>query len=247
MCLRFYSRLPSGESAHQTPSLTRMAPALPFASLLIGVGPALLLFVGTVIGLPPLFAAALALALSALITGAMAEDALADAADGLFGGQTIARRLEILKDSRHGTYGVTALVLFLVLRVTALGALVTVSPFAAACVWLAASISARSGALWLTLKLPTARPDGVSASTGQVSRNSFIAGAVFALLFAFILAAPFTSIAGFIAALALQVLVSLGWARLCARLVGGQTGDLIGALQGLLEIAALSAFIIFVG
>lgn len=247
MCLRFYSRLPSGNSAHQLPSLDRMAPALPFASIIIGSGPALLLVLGTMAGLPPLFAAGLALAFSALITGAMAEDALADAADGLFGGQTIARRLEILKDSRHGTYGVTALVLFLILRVTALGAMATISPLAAGCVWLAAGISARSGALWLTLILPAARPDGASASTGQVSIKSFIAGAVFTLLLAFVFAAPFTSILGFTVALVLLVVVSIGWARLCAHLVGGQTGDLIGALQALLEIAALSAFILFIG
>ena len=75
--------------------------------------------------LPPIPTLIVALAVAAMViaSGAMADDALADAMDGLFGGQTTERRLEIMKDSRHGTYGVAALALFILLRVTALGAM----------------------------------------------------------------------------------------------------------------------------
>jgi adenosylcobinamide-GDP ribazoletransferase len=51
---------------------------------------------------------------------------------------------------------------------------------------------------------------------------------------------------GLVAAFGLGALVALGWSNLCRRLIGGQTGDLIGALQALLEIAALTAFMVFV-
>ncbi len=247
MALRFYSRLPVPGAGHAKPNLSHMAPALPFASLLIGAGPALVLFLGSVIGLPPLFAAVLAIACLTIVTGAMAEDAIADSADGLFGGQTIEKRLEILKDSRHGTYGVTALVLFLLLRAGALATLAAHSPLGAATAWLAAGILSRSGSLWLTLQLLPARRDGASSAAGGVGKVPFIAGAGFAVVLGFIFAAPFVSVAGLAGAIVLQALVALGWTQLCRHLVGGQTGDLIGGLQALLEIAALSVFIVLVG
>ncbi|MDB5623829.1 MAG: adenosylcobinamide-GDP ribazoletransferase, partial [Devosia sp.] len=118
MALRFFSRLPSGSSPHERPDLARIAPVLPLASLLIGAGPALILAAGAQ-AMPPMLAAALAVAALVLAGGAMAEDALADSADGLFGGHTVERRLEIMKDSRHGTYGVAALCLLLIMRVVA--------------------------------------------------------------------------------------------------------------------------------
>lgn len=219
--------------------------ALPLASVAIGIGPALLLVGGTLIGLPSYFAAALAVAAMVIASGAMAEDALADAADGLFGGHSRERRLEIMKDSRHGTYGVAALCLFLVMRVTALGAVAAINPLVAGMIWLAASIAARSGALWVAVALPPARSDGASASAGQVPVQGFAVGAVFALVLMFVLAGPATSLVGLGAALLLAVMVIAGWTALCRRLVGGQTGDLIGALGALVEIAVLAALVPF--
>lgn len=245
MALRFFSRLPTGASPHQKPDLGRIAMALPLASVAIGIGPALLLIGGTLIGLPSYFAATLAVAAAVIASGAMAEDALADAADGLFGGPTIERRLEIMKDSRHGTYGVAALTLFILLRVTALGALAAINPLAAAAVWLAASIVGRSGALWLAVALPPARADGASATAGRLPARSFAIGAVFAAILLFVLAGPATSLVGLGAALLLALAVIAGWTALCRRLVGGQTGDMIGALGALVEIAALTALLPF--
>lgn len=247
MGLRFYSRLPTGGMEHEKPDLSRMAPALPFASFFIGIGPALVILLGAALGMPPLFISALGVGAFVLVTGAMAEDALADSADGLFGGQTIERRLEILRDSRHGTYGVCVLVLFLLLRVAALSALITSSPLAAAGVWMAATILARSGALWLTMRLPPARHDGISAAAGSVEKLPFYIGVGFAIIASFIFAAPFAGIVGFGTGIVAAGLVIVGWTRFCGKMVGGQTGDLIGALQALLEIVALSAFITFMG
>lgn len=245
MALRFYSRLPTGARAHRRPDLDRMATVLPVASLVIGVLPALLLVLGSLLGLPRLFAAGLAVAAAVIVGGGMAEDAIADAADGLFGGATRERRLEIMKDSRHGTYGVSALSLFLLLRVAALAAMAGAEPYSAATVWLAAMLIARSAALWLTVALPSARPDGASASAGRVGLPAFGQGAALALIVALLLSAPAVGLGGFVAASAFGILTALGWTALCRRLVGGQTGDLIGALQALIEIAALAGFLIF--
>ena len=243
MGLRFYSRLPTGPRPHVRPSLSRMALALPFTSLVIGAGPAALLLGLEWLNVPHYFAAALAVALMVIVTGAMAEDALADAADGLFGGHTIEDRLAIMKDSRHGTFGVCAIVLLLGLRITAIGAIA--NPLAAAGIWLTASLMARSGALWLTLALPPARIGGAAAAAGQVSRQAFGIGAVFMVVLSFVLAGFAVSVLGLVVAYALAALIAWGWVTLCRRLIGGQTGDLIGALQALIEIAALTGFMVF--
>lgn len=242
MALRFFSRLPTGSRPHERPDLSRIAMALPFASILIGLVPAALLFGLVRAGVPPLFAAFLAAAVFAIVTGAMSEDAAADAADGLFGGTTPEKRLEIMKDSRHGSYGVLAIVFVVGLKVAALAAIAARNPLAAAMVWVAATMLARSGALYLALVLPPARASGVSATAGQVSRNGFAIGLVFASVIAIAMAAPFTSLLGLVFALALAAAIVWGWTALCRKLAGGQTGDLIGALQALLEIALLGAF-----
>ncbi|MDB5615127.1 MAG: adenosylcobinamide-GDP ribazoletransferase [Devosia sp.] len=246
MALRFFSRLPTGETPHQVPDLGRIAMALPLASVAIGIGPALLLIGGALIGLPAYFAAALAVGAMVIASGAMAEDALADAADGLFGGHTVERRLEIMKDSRHGTYGVAALCLFVLLRVTGLGAVAAINPLAAGAIWLAASVVGRSGALWLPAALPPVRRDGASATAGRVPARSFAVGAVFSVVLLFLLAGPAASIVGLGAAVIAAVVVIAGWTAVCRQMVGGQTGDLIGALGALVEIAVLTALLGFV-
>ncbi|MGV8832815.1 MAG: adenosylcobinamide-GDP ribazoletransferase [Devosia sp.] len=245
MALRFFSRLPTGSSPHQKPDLNRIAMAVPLASVAIGLGPVLLLIGASLIGLPPYFAAALAVASMVLVSGAMAEDALADAADGLFGGQSVARRLEIMKDSRHGTYGVAALCLFIVLRLTGLGAVAASNPLSAGAIWLAASIVGRSGAMWLAVALPAARPDGISAAAGAVTGRAFAVGAVFAGVLLFVLAGPATNLVAVGCSIAALLVVIFGWTALSKALVGGQTGDLIGALGALIEIAVLCALLPF--
>jgi adenosylcobinamide-GDP ribazoletransferase len=242
MALRFFSRLPTGARPHAVPNLDRIARVLPLAGLLIGFGPASVLLLCVAGGIPPLFAAVAAAACSAIVTGAMSEDAVADAADGLFGGNTVERRLEILKDSRHGTYGVLTIVFIVGLKVAALSALAAHGAIAAAVVWLAAGVLARSGGLYIAMALPPARISGASAAAGQLSRNAFGFGLVLALVIAAVLAVPFVDPFGFVVALAIAAAIAIGWTRLCDRLVGGQTGDLIGALQALLEIALLATF-----
>jgi adenosylcobinamide-GDP ribazoletransferase len=245
MGLRFFSRLPSGDSDHEPPNLSRMAPAMAFTSIAIGFLPALAMAGFAWLGTPALFAAAIGVALLVIVTGAMPEDALADAADGLFGGATVERRLEIMKDSRHGTYGVAAIALYLILRVVAYGALAAVNPLAAAGVMLGSGILARSGALWLSVELPSAREGGSSATAGRVTRQAFAIGAAFAVVLTFALAGPFAGILGVAFALLAAGGTAVAWVWCCRKLVGGQTGDLIGALHALIEVAALTMFMIF--
>lgn len=246
MGLRFFSRLPTGDSPFEKPNLNRIAVGLSFTSVAIGFLPALLMMLTAWIGIPSYFAATLGVAAMLVATGAMADDAIADSADGLFGGMTVERRLEIMKDSRHGTYGVAAIGLYLLFRIAAIGAVAAYNPLAAAGIWLASTVIGRSASLWLSVELPNAREGGASASVGRVSRRAFFGGMGFAVLLAFVLVAPFTSVVAVILALAVAAGVAAAWVWTCRKLIGGQTGDLIGALQALIEVAVLTVLLVFV-
>ncbi len=243
MALRFYSRLPVGENPHARPDLDQMAPVAPVASLIIGIGPVAVLVLGGLLGVPSLVAATIAVALLIVLTGGLSEDGLADSADGLLGGHTSERRLEIFRDVHHGTFAVSALVLFLVARVALVASFLGINAFAPAMIWLAAMILSRSGALWLAVALPPARPDGLSATAGRAGIAAFGIGMAAAAVLAYLASVWFTNWYAPIVVLLPMALVAYGWSWVCRRLVGGQTGDLIGALQALLEITALTALI----
>jgi adenosylcobinamide-GDP ribazoletransferase len=247
MGLRFYSRLPTGENGHERFDFAAMVRPLAIPSLIIGAGPAFALVLLVVLGAPPFFAAATALGLSAIVTGAMAEDAFADAMDGLFGGQTIERRLEIMHDSRHGTYGTLGIVIPFALRAFSLGALVAAAPVAAAAIWLGATVLSRSGATWIAHQLPPARADGISANAGKLSTNSCYIGIGFAVIASFMLMVPLGGLGRWLVAIAVATIALVLWRQLLVKLIGGQTGDTIGAAQLLLEIAILSSFMFGMG
>ena len=116
------------------------------------------------LGLPAPVAAALAMAAMALTTGGLHEDGLADTADGLWGGTTRERRLEIMRDSRVGAYGMLALGLMLLLRFAALSALFEAGAWAMV---LAAAALSRTGMAVMMALMRNARRDGLSQNTGR--------------------------------------------------------------------------------
>lgn len=244
MGVRFYSRLPTGESPHLPLNFGKMIKVLPLASLVIGVFPALTILLLGAFGVQSLFVATVAIAMSAVITGAMAEDAFGDAMDGLFGGHDVARRLEIMKDSRHGTYGVLGLIAPFMLRVITLGTMIALSPVAAAILWLVASMLARQTAPIVAVMLPPARSDGASAGAGILAKKDYVIGLVPTLILFCFMVLLFAGPIALFLALAFSAGLCFFWLKLLTRLLGGQTGDTIGALQLVLEIAALSAFIL---
>jgi len=247
MGLRFYSRLPTGQHGHDKFDFPAMVRPLAIPSLIIGAVPAFVLLLLSVFGTPPLFAAAIAVGLSALITGAMAEDAFADAMDGLFGGQTIQQKLDIMHDSRHGTYGTLGIIIPFMLRVTCLGAMTAVAPVAAAAIWLGAGVLARSGSTWIAHQLPPARADGISAKAGSLPALSCYIGIGLAVAISFVLMVPLGGLGRWIVGLAFAAIAIILWRRLLVKMIGGQTGDTIGGAQLLLEIAILSSFMVGMG
>lgn len=244
--LRFYSRLPvprlPGEpEGAGAPDFTVAPRALPLAGALIGLSGALVLALACgLLDLPVPVGAALATAALVLVTGALHEDGLADTADGLGGGSNRERRLEILRDSRIGSYGAAALVLALLLRVLVIAALATVEGWPTAALALVASgaVSRMVGLLPLWM-LPPARSDGLASSVGRPSDASMAIGGVVTLTVAIGCLAWTIPVAKVLAACAASLLAVLPLVSLARRLIGGQTGDIAGAAQQIGEIAFL--------
>ncbi|MDK3019725.1 adenosylcobinamide-GDP ribazoletransferase [Pseudodonghicola flavimaris] len=213
--------------------------AFPLAGLATGLPAVAAGAAALAIGLPAPVAAGLVLALQVILSGGMHEDGLADSADGLWGGLTRERRLEIMKDSRIGSYGVLALVLGLGLRWSALSALIGAGAWGAI---LATALLSRAMMPALMAALPPARAGGLSRSVGRPRP----APALVALLLA--LALGLGLVGGPVwAALLAAGIVAWGCAALARAKIGGQTGDILGATQQLTEIAALLAFCTRIG
>jgi adenosylcobinamide-GDP ribazoletransferase len=187
----------------------------------------------TAAGVPAEVAAGLVLAAQAMLTGGLHEDGLADTADGLFGGRTPARRLEIMKDSRVGSYGVLALVIVTLCRWSALTALVAGGALLPALV--AAGALSRAPMAMVMALLPNARGNGFSHATGRPP----VAVALAAVGLALGVAVATTGFAGLAMATA-AILTALWVAQTARARIGGQTGDILGATQQLAEVAVLS-------
>ena len=170
-----------------------------------------------------------------VLTGAMHEDGLADSADGLWGGWTKERRLEIMKDSRIGTYGVLALILSLLLRFAALSALIEADVLAAAL--LISAAGSRANMVVLMSLLPNARDNGLSQSVGRPSHQTMLVGCGVAIV-----AGALLSLWALPAVLIVAILVALLCAAIAKAKIGGQTGDTLGATQQVSEIALLITF-----
>jgi adenosylcobinamide-GDP ribazoletransferase len=247
--LRFYSRLPvprmPGETdLHGIPDFTRLARVVPLVGAVLGALVAALLLALQATGLPASVVALLALAASVRLTGAFHEDGLADTADGLGGGRDIAQKLEIMKDSRIGTYGGAALILSLSLRAALIAALLEVSAGLAAASLVAAASLSRTFALALAVSLPPARVDGAAFAAGRPPVAAFITACLIALALVGALIGPLNLPAA-LAGPVVAALATFYMVRLAARSVGGQTGDLAGATQQVAEIAFLTLVLMF--
>jgi len=185
------------------------------------------------LGLPDNAAAGLVLMAMIVVSGAMHEDGLADTADGLWGGTSPARRLEIMKDSAIGTYGVLALILSLGLRWAALSLLIGQSLLA---VILVPALSRAFMPLVMSA-LPHARASGLSH---QVGRPGPVLSCGAALAMAGLALAILGGSA--IVPLVLAGMAVGGVAMLARAKIAGQTGDILGAVQQVAEIALLLGF-----
>jgi adenosylcobinamide-GDP ribazoletransferase len=229
----FLTRLPMPHPEGATPAnFIRAHRMFPLVGAGIGAAVGLLYLGMRIIGLPDLAAAALALGASAILTGALHEDGLADVADGFGGGRDPAAKLEIMRDSRLGTYGALILMVSFVAQLSALAAL----PDAVVVQSLIAAHALARGVLpAMSMSLPYARKDGLAANAGRPdSATAGIAGAS-ALVIA-LLSLPWGEA---LCAALVAAACAIGMALLAQRQIGGQTGDVLGGAEQLGETAIL--------
>ncbi len=203
--------------------------------------------VGTVVGgvawglgqvAPMPVAAVVAIVVGMLVTGAFHEDGLADIADAFGGGWTPEQRLEILKDPRHGTYGVAALTSSIAIRVTAVAVL---APTTALIALVAAHTLGRAAAVATMLTAPLASDTGLGAGTAREVRRlpaaiGITAGVALVLAITMATGAPAVHVAWFALA---AVVAALATAVLAVRKIGGINGDVLGAVEQVAECLVL--------
>jgi adenosylcobinamide-GDP ribazoletransferase len=213
--------------------------AFPLAGLLIAIVPALVLFVMSMAG-DTLVASFVCLALMTLLTGALHEDGLADAADGLGGGRDRDHALAIMKDSRIGSYGVVALILSFGLRAASLSALASLDPGLGAVAFLAAASVSRAAMTWHWSALPSAREAGVAAGAGVPQTRARNVALATGGLLGLILVMSGSGFGEAVLSLVAAGAATAAFTGVVRRKLGGHTGDTIGASQQLCEIAMLA-------
>lgn len=228
----FFTRVPVFRSA-PIPGLSESMWAAPVAGMLVGAVVGTTAALSAWAGSPVGIVAVLAIAAGLIVTGALHEDGLADVADGFGGGRTREEKLTIMRDSRIGSYGTLALIVSLIARWSALSALVGVLSLPHL-VWTVIAIhgASRSVLPAFMRHVEAARTDGLSRGAGDVPSGA----ALVALLLGAALMAPAGP--GFlVTGILVLAAAGAGMAGLCRRQIGGQTGDVLGALQQACEIA----------
>lgn len=186
------------------------------------------------LGMPAIVATGWAIAFQLLLTGALHEDGFADTVDGFFGGHTAERRLDIMRDSRIGSYGGLALSLLMLLRAG------TMTTLAAQPVHIVSILTTAGAFSRLSLMLPLlwlrpARADGLAHELRHLPARS--------LLVAIVLTAMIASSLSLLGALSLFLMACLATLGLCSvayRLIGGYTGDVLGATAIIAELVVLT-------
>lgn len=243
--LMFYTRLPMPRNAeHSAQILNRSRKYFPLVGILVGAIGALVFYLGHIV-----FEHSLAIALSMvatiLLTGAFHEDGLADSCDGLGGGWTIEQVLTIMKDSRIGTYGVVGLLSVLTIKLLSLVSLSNQAIALFSICYICAHSTSRAVSSMTIERYNYVQDIDLSKvkpiTDRRLGQRDLMFSALIALVPILILGAMELQ-ATLVACLCALAIASV-FARYCHRRIGGYTGDILGAIQQLAEIAFYLGFI----
>jgi adenosylcobinamide-GDP ribazoletransferase len=233
--LRFLTRvpIPGREVAHRRAVLWFPTAGTLIGALIGGVA------AGSAEWLTPTVAAGLAVVVGLLLTGAFHEDGLADVADAFGGGWDREQRLAILKDSRHGTYGVAALCASIVIRVVAGGSLAATAHGQAAVFagFVVAHTLARAAAVAVLALVRPADPEapGLGVAAGRELSRPAAALSMLGAIGIAGLASGWWTVP--LAAAAAVGAAAVAW--LAVRKIGGVVGDVLGAVEQVVECVVL--------
>lgn len=229
MGLMVLTRIPVGEFRAQVPSMGASAWSWPLIGAILGAGAGIVYVGGLWLDLPPTLSAVLAILGTVLATGGLHEDGLADLCDGFGGGQDKARILDIMRDSRIGSYGAIAIGFSLMIRISALA---TLPPLSAVMALIGLAAFSRAFMAATLALLPPARSDGLGHGAATVGRGHMLT----ALALGFAALLPFGATHAIIVA-TMCTTAALALATIALRKIGGQTGDVCGAVQQVTELS----------
>ena len=237
--LSFLTRLPwPGSGRHEASDLSRGIKAFALAGAIIGALGGAVYALAAWVGLPPLLAALLAIALLLLITGGLHEDGLADLADAFGGGRNPEAKLAIMRDSRLGSFGALALIMALALRVGALSTLA--EPGTVVLALMASQGLSRATLPWAMALATPASTHGLAAALTRPDRAELLVLSLTALALAVLLLGWTAGLSALLAG-SLGALLILG---LALKQIGGYNGDVLGAQQQVSEIFILLTLVI---
>jgi adenosylcobinamide-GDP ribazoletransferase len=246
IALQFFTRLPiPAWVGFEAAWLQHASRYFPLVGVVVAAVAAAVYYAAALV-LPAPVAAVLSTAASIYITGAFHEDGFADTCDGLGGGMTKERALEIMKDSRVGAYGAIGIVCMLA---TKLSALALLPPRVAVAALFVAHPFSRLAATALIWKLDYVRGEGKAKPLAQrMTTTEFaIATLTCALPAAYLCVSGRMTPAALLAACIAAASAALWLGRLFVRRLGGYTGDCLGAVQQLAEALVYLAVLATLG
>lgn len=225
--------------------LSRAAWAFPLVGLAVGLATGGTFACALILGVPVLVSAALAVLAGMLLTGGLHEDGLADVCDGFGSGAARTRTLEIMRDSRLGTFGAAGLGIGLLLRIAALAAIP--DPWLGLAAMVAVHALSRASIAVMQRTTPRATESGLGAEAGVPTTGRTLIAAVLGLAsllpLAHTVGAPPLSIAAIVTLpVTVQAAALVALRSIAIRRIGGYTGDVLGASEQISQMALLVGF-----
>ncbi|MGF1737110.1 adenosylcobinamide-GDP ribazoletransferase [Photobacterium satsumensis] len=234
IALAFFTRIPVPADTPYSPELLNKANRyFALVGLVVGLASAAIFWLAQLV-LPASVSVIIAMAASLLLTGAFHEDGLADVFDGFGGGWQPEQKLEIMKDSRLGTYGAAALFVVLAIKWSSLTALAEISPSLTALALFSLHGLSRAAAASLIFSYPYVRLDEqskVKPLANQQSQQDLWVLIITSFFILLLLPLPMALLLT-----TALLLVRYACGRWFTHQLGGYTGDCLGACQQLAEV-----------
>jgi len=243
----FLTRIPMRSAETRPPDFTRAARAFPVVGALIGAASAIVAVLCHGLGMGGLLSATFGIGTAIALTGALHEDGLADTADGFWGASSREEKLRIMRDSRIGTFGVLAVVFSVLVRIAAVDEITEAGVIAALAGLISAEAISRHAMSALMATTDAARDDGLAVMAGKPAGDTLRTS----LLITLAIGVPGLWLAGGVTGIALAgglaLLAFMGIRDLGRRFIGGQSGDVCGAMQQAVACAVLTALAMVTG
>jgi len=236
LTLTFFTRIPIHSITKYDRTLMQACWCFPLIGAGIGLVGGTFFYLLLAVQIPVPISAVITVSFLVVLTGALHEDGLADTADGLGGGDNKKSKIEKMRDSRIGSYGVLAILLVTLIKLNAIITLATGKPFEVAILSIicAHSLSRFSIIIIPYFSIPASN-EGLARYAGKPETRGLMGGFLLTSILIFILL-PFDKA---ILSAVLAILVAGAVGLLSNRQIKGYTGDILGAAQQVSEATVL--------